>query len=48
MLSSVQCGLPIGFHCIFVPFTIGLIIAVAAMDTLRLSPAGTTGAVPRR
>lgn len=36
MLSRVQFGLTIGFHYIFVPLTIGLIVAVAMMDTLRV------------
>lgn len=36
MPSSVQFGLPIGFHYIFASLTIGLIVAVAAMDTLRV------------
>ncbi|MGZ5251036.1 MAG: cytochrome ubiquinol oxidase subunit I [Caldimonas sp.] len=37
MLSRVQFGLTIGFHYIFVPLTIGLIVAVALMDTLRVT-----------
>ncbi|MCE9657304.1 MAG: cytochrome ubiquinol oxidase subunit I [Burkholderiales bacterium] len=37
MLSRVQFGLTIGFHYIFVPLTLGLIVAVAIMDTLRVT-----------
>lgn len=37
MLSRVQFGLTVGFHYIFVPLTIGLIVAVAVMDTLRVT-----------
>jgi cytochrome bd ubiquinol oxidase subunit I len=37
MLSRIQFGLTIGFHYIFVPLTIGLIVAVAIMDTLRVT-----------
>ena len=36
MLSRLQFGLTIGFHYIFVPLTLGLIVAVAIMDTLRV------------
>jgi len=37
MLSRLQFGLTIGFHYIFVPLTLGLIVAVAIMDTLRVT-----------
>ena len=37
MLSRIQFGLTIGFHYIFVPLTLGLIVAVAIMDTLRVT-----------
>ena len=37
MLSRVQFGLTIGFHYIFVPLTLGLIVAVATMDSLRFA-----------
>ena len=37
MLSRIQFGLTIGFHYIFVPLTLGLIVAVAIMDTLRIT-----------
>ncbi len=36
MLSRIQFGLTIGFHYVFVPLTLGLVVAVAAMDTLRV------------
>jgi cytochrome d ubiquinol oxidase subunit I len=37
MLGRVQFGLTIGFHYIFVPLTLGLIVACALMDTLRVT-----------
>ena len=37
MLSRIQFGLTIGFHYVFVPLTLGLIVAVAIMDTLRVT-----------
>src|SRR4051812_908262 len=37
LLSRIQFGLTIGFHYIFVPLTLGLIVAVAIMDTLRVT-----------
>jgi len=37
MLSRIQFGLTIGFHYIFVPLSLGLIVAVATMDTLRVT-----------
>ena len=37
MLSRIQFGLTIGFHYVFVPLTLGLIVAVAIMDTLRIT-----------
>ena len=37
MLSRIQFGLTIGFHYVFVPLTLGLIVAVAIMDTFRVT-----------
>ena len=34
MLARVQFGLTIAFHYLFVPLTLGLIVAIAAMDSL--------------
>jgi cytochrome d ubiquinol oxidase subunit I len=36
-LSRLQFGFTIGFHYIFVPLTLGLAVAIAAMDTLRVT-----------